>query len=93
MTEFVKPLHPVHEMVLSMNELECLETMYKQLYPTKVIGHISHFTLKANKVILNNEIIGSVCSHSKKASVIGAYWPSEGSSLSTIDYTKLHNSQ
>ena len=79
-TECVKPLHPLCKMVLSMNEIKNLEMIYKQLYPTKVTENISHFTFKANKVVLNNEIIGSVCSRSKKASIIGAYWPSEGSS-------------
>ena len=38
--------------------------------------------------MLNNEIIGSVFSQSKKVSVIGAYWPSEGL-LSAFDNTKL----
>ena len=87
-TECVKPLHPISKKVLSMNEIKDLEVMYKQLYPTQVIESVSHFTLKVNRVMLNNEILGSVCSRSKKASVIGAYWPSEGS-LSAIDYTRL----
>lgn len=87
-TECVKPLHPICKKVLSMNEIKDLEAMYKQLYPMQTIESISHFTFKVNRVMLNNEIIGSVCSRSKKASVIGAYWPSEGS-LSAIDYTRL----
>ena len=87
-TECVKPLHPVWKKALSMEEIKDLETMYNQLHPTEVIESISHFVFKVNRVMLNNEIIGSVCSRSKKASVIGAYWPSEGS-LSAIDYTRL----
>ena len=62
--------------------------LYTQLYPNQAIENISHFTYKANRVMLNNEIIGSVCSQSKKASVIGAYWPCEGL-LSALDNTKL----
>lgn len=87
-TECVRPLHPICKKVLTMSEIKDLETMYKQLYPTKVIESISHFTFKVSRVMLNNDIIGSVCSRSKKASVIGAFWPSEGS-VSSIDYTRL----
>lgn len=60
-------------MALSMNEIKDLETMYKQLHPSKTIESISDFMFKVNRVMLNNEIIGSACSHSRKASVIGAY--------------------
>ena len=87
-TKSVKPLHPISKKVLSMNEVKDLKALYTQLYPNQAIENISHFTYKANRVMLNNEIIGSVCSQSKKASVIGAYWPSEGL-LSALDNTKL----
>ena len=69
-----------------MNEVKDLKALYAQLYLNQAIKNISHFTFKVNRVMLNNEIIGSVCSHSKKASVIGAYWPSEGL-LSALDNT------
>ena len=72
-----------------MTECKYLETVYQQLYQAKQIDNLSHFYLHANKVVLNDDIIGSVSSRNKKASVIGAYWPSKGSTLSSINYTHL----
>ena len=84
-----KVLNPKSKRAFTVDELKKLEIIYKQLYPNKQIESISHFYTFANKAIMNNEIIGSVFSRNKKASVIGAYWTHEGSSLECIDYTKL----
>ena len=84
-----KVLDPKSKRAFKVDELKKLEIIYKQLYPNKQIESISHFYTYVNKVTMNNEIIGSVFSRNKKASVIGAYWPHEGSSLECIDYTKL----
>ena len=84
-----KVLDPKSKRAFKVDELKKLEIIYKQLYPNKQIESISHFYTYANKATMNNEIIGSVFSRNKKASVIGAYWPHEGSSLECIDYTKL----
>ena len=81
---FVPPL----SQVLSTNEVKSLEVIYAQLYPSKQVEFISHFYIHASKSVIAKELVGSICSCSKKASVIGAYWPSKGSS-STTDYTKL----
>ena len=88
-TKHIKILQPISKRALNMTECKYLETVYQQLYPAKQIDNLSHFYLHANKVVLNDDIIGSVCSRNKKASVIGAYWPSKGSTLSSIDYTQL----
>ena len=79
---------PLSQKVLSTNEVKSLEVIYAQLYLSKQVEFISHFYLHASKSVIAEELFGSVCSCSKKASVIGAYWPSKGSS-STTDYTKL----
>lgn len=82
--------YQLSQKALSTDELRSLQLVYTQLYPDHQIEHISHFYLRANKAVIADEIVGSACSRSKKASVIGAYWPSNGSSLSTIDYSKLN---
>ena len=88
-TKHIKIPQPISKRVLNMTECKYLETVYQQLYPAKQIDNLSHFYLHANKVVLNDDIIGSVSSSNKKASVIGAYWPSKGSTLSNINYTHL----
>ena len=82
----IKILHPISKRALNMTECKYLEMVYTQLYPSKQIDSISHFYLHANKVVLNDEIIGSVCSCNKKASMICAYWPSKGSTLSILNF-------
>ena len=81
-TKHIKILQPISKRALNMTECKYLETVYQQLYPAKQIDNLSHFYLHANKVVLND-------ARNKKASVIGAYWPSKGSTLSSIDYTQL----
>lgn len=87
--ESCKMLNPKSKKVFNIDELKNIEIIYKQLYPNKQIECISHFYTYGNKAVLNNEIVGSVFSRNRKASVIGAYWPFEGSTLDCIDYTKL----
>ena len=84
-----KALNPKSKRVFKVDELKQLEIIYKQLYPNKQIESISHFYTYTTKAIINNEIAGSVFTRNKKAAVIGAYWPHEGSTLECIDYTKL----
>ena len=84
----IKILQPISKRVLNMIECKHLETVYNQLYPDKQVENISHFYLHANKIVLNDEIIGSVCSRNKKASVIAAYWPTKETLTSTI-YSQL----
>lgn len=87
-SETVKVLQPISKRALNMAECKHLEMVYNQLYPDKQIENMSHFYHHANKIILNNEVIGSVCSRNKKATVIAAYWPSKGT-LSSVSYSQL----
>lgn len=89
-TFLITALHPLSQKGLSSDELRNLKVVYTQLYPDKQIEHMSNIHLRANKAVIAEEIVGSACSCNKKASVIGAYWPSRGLSPSTIDYTQLN---
>ena len=87
--EAIKLFHPVSQRVLSIEQIKSLKLLYTQLYPGKQIEHISHFYMYSSKALLNLDLVGSTQSRNKRASVIVAYWPNKGSSLATIDNTKL----
>lgn len=77
-------LNPKSKRAFKVDELKNLKIIYKQLYPNKQIECIH-----ANKAVINSEVVGCVLLRNRKASVIGPYWPHEGSTLDCIDYTKL----
>ena len=87
-SDLVALVPPLSQKVLSTNAITSLEVLYTQLYPSKPVEFISHFYIHATKSVIAEELVGSDHSRSKKASVIGAYWPSKGS-LATTDHTKL----
>ena len=66
-----------------------LKEIYTQLYPNAVMTNLSQFYLMSNKVVLATEVLGAVSTCNSSASVIGAFWPGHGRSLSDIIYDKL----
>ena len=51
--------------------------------------NLSQFYLMSNKAVLATEVLGAVSTRNSSASVIGAFWPGHGRSLSDIIYDKL----
>ena len=61
-----------------------LKLIYEQLYPGRLIVHFSQFAQKFNCISIGTEVVRNT----KKSGVIMAYWPSTGTSLMSIDYTR-----
>jgi len=85
----VKLLPPLHEHILFPEQVSNLNSLYKQLYPNKVVLPTSPFYSCSGRVALGNELIGSVMNATScnSCSVIVAYWPSRGDTLSNITYS------
>ena len=85
----VKLLPPLHEDILYPEQASNLNSLYKQLYPNKVVLPTSPFYTHSGRVTLGNELIGSVMNATScnSCSVIVAYWPSKGNTLSNITYS------
>ena len=81
---------PFYEDVFSAELVEELKGIYKQLYPSREIENISCFLRKFGRIILANDLIGSVMpgSNSRSSSVIMAFWPDRGQRLANIDYSR-----
>ena len=73
-----------NEIVMSISDTHNLKLIYEQLYPGRLIVHFSQFAQKFSCVSIGTEIFRNT----KKSGVIMAYWPSTGSSLTSIDYTR-----
>lgn len=84
-------LAPLHEDVFDSEEVQQLELLYKQLYPHQVVVRVSPFYIRSGHASLYNQVIGSVmnATSSNSSSVIMAYWPTRGSVLSNIDYSRM----
>lgn len=83
----VKPLSPHRKRVLSEPFSAQLLCIYKQLYPTRQIAHMPYFYSQYGRVCLSGDIIGCSMSgaNSHSSSMISAFWPGRGSSLSAVD--------
>ena len=81
------------EKCLQPNLAMQLESVYKQLYPRKLIAHLSLFYKEYGRVCLAGELIGSVKPGPKfncqSSSVVSAFWPGSGDSLDDIDYSRM----
>ena len=84
-------LSPTHEDIFEADEVHCLEALYTQLYPQKVLASVSPFYVRSGRVSMCNQVIGSVmnATSAKSSSVVMAYWPSRGNQLSNIDYSRM----
>ena len=87
----VSLLSPMHEDVFEGDEVRCLEALYKQLYPQKVLGTISPFYIRSGRATLCNQVIGSLMNSTsaRSSSVVMAFWPSRESELSNINYSRM----
>ena len=79
----ISPVSSLYEEIMSAEDLSDLEMIYKQL-------HLSATYHKFGRLQLAGDVIGSDMPgpHSHTSSVIMAYWPSRGSILTNIDYSK-----
>lgn len=86
----ISPLSPAYEEIMSLHELCALELIYKQLYPSQTIQNLSATFFKFGRLLFTGDLIGSDMPgpNSHTSSVIMAYWPSRGSSLNHIDYSR-----
>lgn len=86
----ILPLSPFYENVLDNDTAQLLENMYKELYPAHNIVHMPRFYRKFGRVIIAGDLVGSDMhgSNSHSSSVVMAFWPSRGSCLNNIDYSK-----
>ena len=87
-----KALDPYQEKCLQPNLAMQLESIYKQLYPRKLVAHLSLFYKEYGRVCLAGELIGSVkpgpnCQSS--LILVSAFWPGSGDSLDNIDYSRM----
>ena len=76
---------PLYDKVISSSDTMKLQSIYQQLYPQQTIYFMSRFYSRYKRIMLGNEVIGSV---NMKQSVIMAYWPGTGCSLANIDYSR-----
>ena len=78
----IYPLGPYSDLA------ELLETMYRQLYPSR---NISRFYRKCGRATIAGGLVGSDMPgpNSTTSAIIMAYWPSRGSSLGSIDYGRM----
>jgi len=87
----VLPLPPFYENVFDNEVAQLLENLYKQLYPHYSIVHVPRFYRKFGRVIIAGDLIGSDMRgpNNHSSSVIMAFWPDRGESLSNIDYSRM----
>ena len=87
----ISTLAPFFEDVFSAEAVEELESIYKQLYRSRCTTNISCFYRKFGRINLAGSLIGSELpgANSRSSSVIMAFWPSRGHTLSNIDYSKM----
>ena len=86
----IQPLSPFKVKSLTSEQHLQLQTIYEQLYPSRYIARVPHLYREYGRALLGDDIIGSIMRgrNSKKTSVLAAYWPGRGNSLSSIDYTQ-----
>ena len=72
------------EIVMSPVDTQNLKLIYEQLYPQRLIIHFSQFARKFNCISVGTEVIRNT----KKSGVVMAYWPSSGTSLMSVNYTR-----
>ena len=75
---------------LSSEHAQQLQVIYNQLYPSKLIAHMSHFYHEHGRISINEDIIGSERPgpNNHSSATIAVYWPGCGESLSRIDYSE-----
>ena len=75
---------------MSLEDLSDLDIIYKQLYPFQHNECLSATYHKFGRLQLAGDLICSDMPgpHSHTSSVVMAYWPSRGSNLTNIDYSK-----
>lgn len=85
-SEGIVLLSPFYENVLDGDIAQLLENMYKELYPSRTIVHMSQFYRKFGRVKIAGDLVGSDMrgSNSHSSSVITAFWPSRGNCLNNI---------
>ena len=86
----VRPLPPFKIKTLQPELYQQLKLVYRQLYHSRVISRVSHFYHEYGRSVLGGDIIGSIMRgpNCHSSSVVAAFWPGSGDSLSAIDYTQ-----
>ena len=86
----IKPLNPFKIKALSSEHARQVQEIYKQLYPSKSIAHMSHFYHEYGRISIDEDIIGCEMPgpNNHSSATIAAYWPGSGESLSRIDYSE-----
>lgn len=86
----ISPVSSLYEEIMIAEDLSDLDIIYKQLYPFQRYESLSATYHKFGRLQLAEDLIGSDMPgpHSHTSSVIMAYWPSRGSILTNIDYSK-----
>eukprot|EP00111_Clytia_hemisphaerica_P014845 TCONS_00043729-protein len=69
---------------LTPREIECLESMYKSMYPEKNIN-VPSASFKSLEVVCNGVLYGSVTSRSIRASNVTAYWCGVDGNIQSFD--------
>lgn len=86
----ISPLPPLFEEIMTAEQVNQLQVIYKQIYPLKTIKNLSATIHKFGWLLLAGDLIGSKMPgrNSPASSVVMAYWPSKRSSLEDIDYSR-----
>lgn len=76
--------------MFSASSLKLLESLYKQLYPSLRVA-VSPFYTKSGRVTIGGQLLGSQMNRNSAnaSSVIMEFWPTSGSNLSTINYSRM----
>ena len=73
----ISPLPPLFEEIMTAEQVNYLQVIYKQIYPLKTIKTLSATMHKFGRLLLAGDLIGSNMPgrNSRASSVIMAYWP------------------
>ena len=85
---FTQLQEPQLESVFNSHDIEQLHSLYQQLNPQNSIEYISPFYIRSERASIGGDTLGSIMNNrsASSASIIAAYWPTEGSSISCINY-------
>ena len=86
---FTQLQEPQLESVFNSHDCEQLHSLYQQLNPHCSIEYISPFYIRSGRASIGGDILGSTMNNrsARSLSTIAAYWPTEGNSISCINYS------
>lgn len=87
----ISPVPPLYEEVMNAEAADNLKCIYAQLYPNKQVKIMPSVYTKFGRLRMGADVFGSKLPgpNNHSSSVVMAYWPSKGNSLSSIDYSKF----